>query len=77
MNNKLKYIEAAANESLRFKPVAPIILHEAIRDTEIEGYEIKTGQKVLTQYRHGALSKVNTPVVVLHSPDHQQPRCDG
>lgn len=56
LNNSLKYIEAVANESLRFKPVAPIILHEAIRDTEIEGYEIKTGQMILTQYRHGALS---------------------
>lgn len=56
LNSKFRYIEAAANESLRFKPVAPIILHEAIRDTEIEGFEIKTGQMVLTQYRHGALS---------------------
>ncbi len=55
LNSKLRYIEGVANESLRFKPVAPIILHEAIRDTEIEGYEIKEGQMVLTQYRHGAL----------------------
>jgi cytochrome P450 len=57
LNNKLRYIEAVANESLRFKPVAPIILHEAIRDTEIEGFEIRSGQKILTQYRHGALSE--------------------
>ncbi|MFZ9028862.1 MAG: cytochrome P450 [Crocinitomicaceae bacterium] len=56
LNSKLRYIEGVANESLRFKPVAPIILHEAIRDTEIEGYEIKEGQMILTQYRHGALS---------------------
>ena len=55
LNSKLKYIEGVANESLRFKPVAPIILHEAIQDIEIEGYEFKKGQKVLTQYRHGAL----------------------
>lgn len=55
LNSKLRYIEGVTNESLRFKPVAPIILHEAIRDTEIEGYEIKEGQMVLTQYRHGAL----------------------
>lgn len=56
LNSKLRYIEGVANESLRFKPIAPIILHEAIRDTEIEGYEIKEGQMILTQYRHGALS---------------------
>lgn len=56
LNSQLKYIEGCANESLRFKPVAPIILHEAIKDVEIEGVFFKKGQKVLTQYRHGALS---------------------
>ena len=56
LNSKLKYIEAVTNESLRFRPVAPIILHEAIRDTVIEGYEIKSGQMILTQHRHNALN---------------------
>ncbi len=54
-NQKLKYAEAAANESLRFKPVAPILLHEAIDDIVLEGFFIQKGQKVMTQYRHGAL----------------------
>jgi cytochrome P450 len=54
-NSKLKYIEAVMNESLRFKPVAPILLHQAIKDFEFEGVEFKKGQKVLTQYRHAAL----------------------
>lgn len=54
-NVKLKYTEGAAQESLRFKPVAPIILHSTLKDTEIEGVEIKKGQMILTQYRHGAL----------------------
>ena len=56
LNSQLKYIEGCTNESLRFKPVAPIILHEAIKEVEIEGVVFKKGQKVLTQYRHGALS---------------------
>lgn len=55
LNNDLKYIEGAALESLRFKPVAPIILHEAIRDVEIEGIQFVKGQKILTQYRVAAL----------------------
>lgn len=55
-NSKLRYIEGVAMEALRFKPIAPIILHSALKDTEIEGIEIKKGQMVLTQYRHGALS---------------------
>lgn len=54
-NNQLKYIEAVMNESLRFKPIAPILLHQALEDVEIEGYFIQKGQRILTQYRHGAI----------------------
>ena len=55
LNSQLKYIEAAAFEALRFKPVAPMILHEAVKDIELEGIRIPKGQHVLTQYRHAAL----------------------
>lgn len=55
-NGKMKYIEAAALESMRFKPVAPILLYQAIVDIEIEGYKIEKGQRILTQNRPGALS---------------------
>lgn len=54
-NQKLKFAEATANESLRFKPVAPILLHEALDNIDLEEFHIKKGQKILTQYRHGAL----------------------
>lgn len=55
LNSELKYIESVAFETLRFKPVAPIILHEAIQDVELEGIHFKKGQMILTQYRHAAL----------------------
>lgn len=55
LNSELKYIEGVAFETLRFKPVAPIILHEAIKDVELEGIQFKKGQMILTQYRHAAL----------------------
>lgn len=54
-NAKLKFTEAVAFESMRFKPIAPIILHEAANDIELEGIAIKKGQKVLTQHRFAAM----------------------
>lgn len=55
MNSKMKYIEGAAFETMRFKPVAPVLLFETTEDIEIEGLFIPKGQRVLTQYRHAAL----------------------
>ena len=55
MNVHLKYTEGAAFETMRFKPVAPILLFEANADIVIEGLEIPKGQLVLTQSRHAAL----------------------
>ncbi|TNE71408.1 MAG: cytochrome P450 [Bacteroidetes bacterium] len=57
-NQQLKYAEAAASESLRFKPVAPILLYEALDDVELEGITISKGQRILTQYRHAALKDI-------------------
>lgn len=56
-NNKLKYTEGAALESMRFKPVAPVLLFEAEEDIILEGIEFKKGQRVLTQNRPGALNE--------------------
>jgi len=58
-NQQLRYAEAVAMESFRFKPVAPILLHEALVDIELEGISIQKGQKILTQYRAGALLDEN------------------
>lgn len=55
LNGQLKYIEGAAFESMRFKPVAPILLYQVMEDMEIEGLKIPEGQRILTQYRHGAM----------------------
>jgi cytochrome P450 len=57
LNSELKYLEGCAYESLRFKPIAPIVLHTALQDIQLEEFEIKKDQVVLTQYRHGALSE--------------------
>ncbi len=54
-NTALKYAEAVAFESMRFKPVAPVMLFQAQQDIELEEFFIKKGQKILTQYRSAAL----------------------
>ena len=54
-NNELKFIEGAAHESLRFKPVAPIMIFQATREMHIEEFCFKKGQKILTNYRPAAL----------------------
>lgn len=54
-NAKLQYTEAAAFESMRFKPVAPVILNEAQKDIELEGLQIKAGDKIFMQWRPGAM----------------------
>ena len=54
-NNALKYTEAVALESMRFKPVAPIMLFQATQDMELEEFSIRKGQKILTQFRSAAL----------------------
>ncbi len=51
----LRYIEAVTWESMRFKPVAPVMLFEATQDLEVEGYLFQKGQRILTQSRSAAL----------------------
>lgn len=55
-NNKLRYVEGMAMESMRFKPVAPVLLFEATADIELEGILFEKGQRILTQNRPGAKS---------------------
>lgn len=54
-NNELKYIEGTTWESMRFKPVAPIMLFEATQDIELEDVFIHKGQRLLTNWRSAAL----------------------
>jgi len=58
-NNELKYVEGMAMESMRFKPVAPILLFETTDDIELEGILFKKGQRILTQNRPAALDDAN------------------
>jgi len=50
----LAYVEACAHETMRLKPVAPLIVNEAVRDTVVAGVEVKKGELVMCLMRPGA-----------------------
>lgn len=54
-HNRLKYTEAVANETMRLKPVAPIVLNEPTEDIEIDGYLFEKGHRLVMQTRIGAI----------------------
>lgn len=54
-HNRLKFTEAVANETMRLKPVAPIVLNEPTEDIEIDGYLFEKGHRLVMQTRIGAL----------------------
>lgn len=53
---KLNYTEGTANEAMRIKPVAPLLLNEPTEDIEIDGYLFEKGAKLLLQTRVGAIN---------------------
>ncbi|MFT6502618.1 MAG: cytochrome P450 [Crocinitomicaceae bacterium] len=68
-NKEFKYIEGVAMESMRFKPVAPILLFESTADIELEGILFKKGQPVLCQNRSAALKDENFTEALSLKPE--------
>lgn len=54
-----KFLEAIANETMRLKPVAPLLLFEPLSDVEIEGYAFKKGTRMLVHSRYAAIQDNN------------------
>ena len=54
---QLEYLEACAHETMRLKPVAPMIGLEALHDTEIEDVRVPRGAIVLALMRHDSVSE--------------------
>jgi cytochrome P450 len=52
--SQLPYVEACTNETMRLKPVAPIIILEAIEDTVVAGLAIPARQMIICLMRPGA-----------------------
>src|SRR5882724_6963758 len=52
---RLNYVEAVTHETMRLKPVAPILFLEAVEDVEIGGVTVPKGTAIFLLTMHGAL----------------------
>ncbi|HUQ75560.1 MAG TPA: cytochrome P450 [Burkholderiales bacterium] len=57
----MPFVEACANETMRLKPVAPLLIVETIRDTVVAGLEIPAGQIVMCLMRPPAVDERHFP----------------
>jgi cytochrome P450 len=60
----LHFVEACMHETMRLKPVAPLIINEAVRDTSVAGVHVRKGQLVMCLMRPAATD-------ARHFPDPQ------
>lgn len=59
LTHGFKFLEGIAYETMRLKPVAPILLFEPLFDVEIEGYFFKKGTRILMPTRRAAVLDEN------------------
>jgi len=65
---RLEFVEACANETMRLKPVAPIIVLEAVRDALVAGVAVPAGSFVMCLMRPGAVDERHFPDAGTFSP---------
>lgn len=57
--NKLTFLEAFAYETMRLKPVAPLLLFEPNEDIEVKGYRFSKNRRILIESRYATLLDEN------------------
>src|SRR5207237_1518171 len=55
--SRLDFLEACAHETMRMKPVAPLILQQAVRDTVVDGVALPAGTLVMCLMRPAAVDE--------------------
>lgn len=69
MIEQLDYVEACAHETMRLKPVAPMMPQEALRDTALGGVQIDKGMIVFGLMRRDAVSDDFVPRAAEFDPE--------
>jgi cytochrome P450 len=64
----LAFVEACTHETMRLKPVAPVIMGEAVRDTVVAGIEVPAGHLVMCLMRPGATDERHFPRAQAFDP---------
>lgn len=67
--NSLDFIEACAHETMRLKPVAPLILGQALKDTVVGDIEIPAGTVIIGLLRHDSVSEQHIAHASVFDPD--------
>ena len=57
--DQLVFLEACAHETMRLKPVAPFLLLQALRDTQIADVHVPRGTLVWTVLRHDSVNEAH------------------
>jgi cytochrome P450 len=65
----LPFIDACINETMRLKPVAPILMLEAARDTAVAGLEVPEGTLLMCLMRAGATDERRFPDAHAFDPE--------
>ena len=66
---QLNYVEACAHETMRLKPVAPIILLEALHEMVLGDVEVPAATEVLALMRRDSLSDDHLPHAAAFEPE--------
>jgi cytochrome P450 len=64
----LPYVDACINETMRLKPVAPILMLEPIRDTKLGELELPAGTLIMCLMRAGATDERRFPEAQTFDP---------
>jgi len=67
--SRLDFIEACAHETMRLKPVAPLNIQQAIRDTVVGGVELPAGSLVMCLMRPASLDPDHFPDPLEFRPE--------
>lgn len=68
MVEQLDYVEACCHETMRLKPVAPLMPQQALRDTTVGGVQITAGMIVFGLMRVDSVSDAHVPQAALFDP---------
>ena len=66
---QLDFIEACAHETMRLKPVAPLLVVQALADTTLADVQVPKGMVVTTVMRRDSVSEEHVPRAAAFEPE--------
>jgi cytochrome P450 len=66
---RLDFIEACAHETMRLKPVAPLLVVQALADTTLADVQVPAGMVVTTVMRRDSVSDAHVPRAAAFEPE--------